>query len=99
MRAHGRVQKRALGLEPPVTRPERRGDRAHARRLRSRCPVLAPNMQPRHDQELGQRDLVSGASRAQACALQIASCREAFWYAKSAAAKARHGANLYRVPR
>jgi hypothetical protein len=83
VRAHGRVQKRALGLAPPVTRPERRGDRAHACRLRSRCPVLGPNMQPRHDQERASATLSLARAERRAGALQIASCREAFWYAKS----------------
>ncbi len=42
VRAHGRVQERALGLAPPVTRRDRRGDRALLCRLRSNCPVRGP---------------------------------------------------------
>jgi len=89
-------QKRCARLAPPVARPERRGDRAHVCRLRSRCPVLDPQHATTARSRIGPRDLVSGASQGRrAPSIHV---REAF-VASLAATKARHGANLYRAPR
>ncbi len=93
VRAHGPVQKRALGLAPPVTRRERRGDCAHACRLRSRCTVLGPHHAAMARSRIGPARRCLWRERAQSRrASRSLHVVEHFGSPSRAAAKARHGA-------